>query len=400
MSVDNSDINDINWFKQNYTFANNTPIEIYIEGQEITLDISECYEDESTLSHDEFVKLINELKCSKITDKYIKTNNRIIYSLDFCDGLGYMLHDLDPELYFFENEDISIDIIEPDILILLLYIQLLDCRRKYFNSTALPFFVEVTLKNKKLRDEEIRNNLQSYLFEISKMLNLSLCIVEIGTHNNSEYSYDNEFDKRNSYINELTNLQTQRDTLTLDKIIEAGKYNSCMPDFIKCIGIMDLELQYLGFFKILEHCGVVFVQQAFYNQLHDKVICYECDLGHNIESLQEIVNEVKKAQTNCKDTKQLIQKLLLSDEIKIHFSKYKEDLPETLKHLGDKDIIYKLCAFRNKVCHNKANYEDIEQLESYINNNNMEQVNLFMKNLAYNIIHWYNDVYSNIQLKV
>jgi len=374
MRVDNKYIKEsINWLKQNYLFANNNPINVDI-GTEIYLDISENYEYEVQLSEEDFKELIEELKSSEIFDEHIRTKTRIIYNLgnkvDF-----YEFEEINQ--FDFENDDLSFNIIEPDAFILLSYIKRLGSTRKYFDSIVIPSFAEVKLKNKVLANDEIKNKLLSYLFELSNSLGLCLGIVEIDFHENPEYDYMyNDPKSSNKVFNQLKN------------------HNLLMVDFIECVDSKNSDLQYLGFFKILECCGANLIQQDLYNKLRNKVT----NCTGDIEELQCIVHTVNIAKSNYKNTQELINKLLSNDRIK--FKTLKESLPETLKNLEFKDIINKLCAFRNKVCHNKATYQDKENIENYINNDNIENLNLFMKNLAYNAIHWYSDTCDNYKLKI
>ncbi len=370
------------WLQNNYYFANKETIQIDQDNDnDLFLSISERYEDETQISSDDFIELIDELKSSEVNSKLIKTRKRIIYSLDYySDSIYDNIDDTD-----FEDDNIYISFIKVDILILILYVKYLDHSHKYFDSMQLPYFVEVYIKRNNLSNQHIENLVKSFLFESSNKLHLPLSIVKIGTHNNPEYGQ----------INNTTEWDSEFESMELsDRFHKLKRYNPLMQDFIKSIKTPDLNLQFLGFFKILEHCGVILLQQDLYVNLKNRI-----ELGvdiNKLEDLQEIVNIVGQAKKNRQ-----MEYIITSLFKQIKFTEYKNYLPEKLKKLLDNDIIKKLISFRNAVCHDKANYFDKEDIGSYISKEDeFCQLNLFMKKITYSTINWHINNLDKLGLKI
>ncbi len=372
------------WLMNNPHFTNNNSIEIeQDEDNNVYLYISERYEDETTLSKSDFIDLIDELKSAKIDPHRIETQARYIYSLDFCDNLDYVYNNYD---FDFEDNEISISIIKPDAFILISYIKYLECSSKYFNSVELPLFIEVILENKGLSNTIVENKLNSYLFERSNKFNLSISIAQIGTLRNLEYDY-----LHNAEAYELSHNIVDIPGIRYN----LKQHNPLMQNFVNAIGTPDLELQFLGFFKILEHCGTKLAHQHLYNNLKNEII--QDNNLNKPDHLQEVISIVNQAK-NKQYMENILLELIKLEELK--FCECINYLPNKLNNTPNSNICKKLTAIRNAVCHDKANYHDKENVSIYMSNEeDFRMLNSFMKEFSYRTINWYTEHFEKLTLK-
>lgn len=238
------------------------------------------------------------------------------------------------------------------------------------------------------KDEEIKV-LKQFLHTVSIETGIALRLGQFFFFDYDYYDIDVDDDSRNISIN-----YGMEDLLF---------YTKAMDYFSKAIEIEDEEIKYLHFYKIIEYFSPVASKKSAYSMLNlrlDALRVKSRDQKY-LESIFQLTRDYdtslkdKELATTvlreCADSLELFDVLpqLIQRQIKkrLHLQKEVIELNPKEKEEIDKEIGQMLYSTRNQIVHAKSNYRPTGY---ECNNDDMEQLNVFMKKLCQCLIIWNN----------
>lgn len=334
----------------------------------------------------DFWKYITEFESLEIIDNSTaKTNlftNKVIYT-DIT-PIDFLIEEHD---FSFENEEgIKINLIENPILIGLAATKL-DLWDKYAPPCSSYCALEIEYPaGKRYSPEEENNLIHSYLFEISNSANIVINFTEI---------------RDGGYYRLVDEEEKEIEKIFKNKQIE--KFNPCMDYFLKGVDSRDSEIRFLYFYKIFEYFSPIVARIKAFDRLRKKLDSPSLinPNGDFLQSIFQLSKEydkslydkelIKYSIRECFDIIDLIEYLPVSINKRLR----KPLRIEKINYeIGDDKIVLLSNALgaiiystRNQIVHAKSNYESDN---NECPQEDLEQLNIFIKHACYSSIKWYN----------
>ena len=238
------------------------------------------------------------------------------------------------------------------------------------------------------KDEEIKV-LKQFLHTVSIETGIALKLGQFFFFDYDYYNIDEDDDSRNISVN-----YGKEDLLS---------YTKAMDYFSKAIEIEDEDIKYLHFYKIIEYFSPVASKKSAYNMLNLRLDALRVK-GRNQKYLESIFQLTRDYDTSLKDKelattvlRECADSLELFDVLpesiqkqikkKFHFQRDITALNTAEKEMLDKEIGLILYSTRNQIVHAKSNYRPTGY---ECKEDDMSQLNIFMKNLCQCLIIWNN----------
>ena len=394
-------LNDVNMYIiQNYDYFEKQKDDLIFSTNKIDEIIKNdedidtiCYEfpgeaDVSEIKVSELLELYDEIKSiSIVNNSYIKTKLRRYYIIKASvRDDDYFIRDY---LNGFDSsiDDITIRLVNESFIIGLAATKLKEYEEDNWGTISQYLAIEIIYENEKsiLVFEKEQNLVNSFIFEFANTQDLVLNKAEI---RNLTYDYP---------IGD--ELLEESSSKTLNELIE---YNEGMRLFVSAVQIDDPELKFLNFYKVLELFSPIAINIEAYELMRKKFDMPKGSLvdGDYIKSIFELVYSIrdrindedliKSSFSNCFDFIGLFDSLPesivknIKRNLKIaelNYSVEKQKITTSINIAAK--IIYKT---RNRVVHAKSNFITTGE---EIGSDEIEQLNIFMKNAAYQAIRWY-----------
>lgn len=247
---------------------------------------------------------------------------------------------------------------------------------------------EYLSENSMSKEDEIKV-LKQLLYTVSVETGISLKLGQFFFFDYDYYNIDEDDDSRNISVN-----YGKEDLLS---------YTKAMDYFSKAIEIEDEDIKYLHFYKIIEYFSPVASKKSAYNMLNLRLDALRVK-GRNQKYLESIFQLTRDYDTSLKDKelattvlRECADSLELFDVLpesiqkqikkKFHFQRDITALNTAEKEMLDKEIGLILYSTRNQIVHAKSNYRPTGY---ECKEDDMSQLNIFMKNLCQCLIIWNN----------
>lgn len=350
---------------------------------------------EDLISLEDFLELADEIPHIEISSdvRLVKTKLKRYY-------IAVGIHEL-PEgiiLPIIEaNDKYRISVIQESFIVALAATRLGFYDEDLLSVRKLNDAIEITYYNESdiLQPQEELDLVKSYIFEIADTFNVA---ITLGHINDMSYDLYDMIDVGEKHTYKLRELEP---------------HNEGMKLFVSAIQINEQELKFLNFYKILEHYAPIAINIEAHELMRKKLDVSKSnfDNGDYIKSIYDLAKSVrdryndedliKTTINNCFDlvgifkflpdsVKKRVKKQISEQEI--NYSIDKQKIITASNMVGK--ILY---STRNRVVHAKSNYVSTE-IEC--SSQDMEQLNVFMKEACSQTIRWYNRQPSHIQLSI
>jgi hypothetical protein len=351
--------------------------------------------DNTEVSIEELLSLSDEIKTIKIeSNSLIKTDLRRYYIVANDEYSQPWYNDIEST----SLDGITINLISESFIVGLAATKLEEYEKDYWGTINQYLAVEIIYEKKEniLDDNKEKELFNSYIFEVADSTGIALNVSEI-----------------KNPVDLFTELREERETHTCHTLRELESYNEGMKLFVSAVQIKDPELKFFSFYKVLELFSPIAVNIEANELMRKKLDSPKSsfEVGDFIRSIFELANSmrdrfndedlIKAAFSACFDFIGLYKNLPASVKKKIrnhlggqelNYSTEKQKVT-TSSNIAAK-AIYKT---RNKVVHAKSNFiltgDEIEL-------NEMEQLNIFMKEACSQAIRWYSRQPTHIKLEI
>lgn len=373
MNIINSDYSEL----ENYDFENEK-IDIWMNDEASTIE----YSIDDMLR---YLPNIDNLQYDK-NSAWCNNIKQIIIEVDQwkADGVGL-------KRYSFTSDTLNIRIVDVPFYIGIAAVSQ-GISDDNYDITPCTFYIAAELEyntTERLSKNEELNTLKQFLYAISLDCGISL---SVGRFFNIDYDFlENKVygPKRKSLVN-----YKPHDLLS---------YTKAMDYFSKAIEIENEEIKYLHYYKIIEYFSPVASKKSAYNMLNLRLDALSVK-NRDQKYLESIFQLTRDYDTSLKDKelaitvlRECVDSLELFDFLpesiqkqinkRLHFQKDITTLNTSEKEMLDKEIGQILYSTRNQIVHAKSNY----RATGYeCKEDDMSQLNRFMKNLCQCLIIWNN----------
>lgn len=394
----------IGHIKANYTHFNDDNIEF--EGDvEDPENISVNYvsfnfpaEDEYyEMSHDELVELASEIKSLEIVNNgLIKTTNRRYYIVSSKDTNHDHILKRFHHLKTVSKENIELNVVHDSFFVGLAATDLNEYDEDFWGTFSPYLAVEVIYKDNRtpLLEEQERDLVRSYIFEIADSTGIALDFSGIGVPN---YDFA-EYEEEGNYVDDLR---------------EVEQFNEGMRLFVSAIQIQEEELKFLNFYKILEYFAPIAVNIEA-NELMRKKLDAPRNSFQDGGFIRSIFALAKSMRDRFNDEDLIKSTFNLCFDFIGQFDKLPESIKKKVKkEAGFQSLSYStdkqkvsmasnmvskiIYTTRNKVVHAKSNYQ---RTGIECENDDLGELNEFMKEICSQTIRWYNRLPQHLKLTV
>lgn len=246
------------------------------------------------------------------------------------------------------------------------------------------------------RESEIRI-IKEFIFYLSHKY---LTPIQLGEFFNFEVrsAYDDFADDIEQDANEVVEVKR----ITTQSLL---KYSNLMDMYIEALSVVNDEIRFLQYYKIIEHCSPIVSKMKAYEQLNRKLdlIPFNNRDYRYLDSIFELTREYDISLRDselaftvlleCIDIVQLYE--FLPESVKKRLSKTYQYKNEAIKYdmelvklnqikQGISSVLY---ATRNSIVHAKSNYTITGD---ECNSEDLESLNIFISKLCYCLIAWNN----------
>ena len=352
----------------------------------------------------QFIEIAPEILTIEVVEKrIIKTANTRYYVVSPNDNYHeYILRNY-YNLKTISKLGAELDLVVDSLIVGLVATGLGEHDEDFWGTYSPYFAIKITYlapTNVLLPEQEL-NLVRSYIFEIAETTGIALQFSEIGVPFFDYEDYEDETENE-EYIE-----SNSKDIKYLES------YNEGMKLYVSAVQIQDAELKFLNFYKILEHFAPVVVNIERYELMREKLTIPSSTFeeGDYIKSIFDLVKSVR-SRFNDED--------LIKSTINVCFNlvDHFEDLPQSIKFrvcqaIGVTElnssvdpnklkiagnmvgkIVYNT---RNKVVHAKSNFRPTENV---CDSSELEQLNIFMREVCSKTIRWYNKQPQHLKLTI
>lgn len=360
-------------------------IEFPSEQERITYSISDFLK--YTENIDSIVKVDNStVRSSRIVQTIIEIND---YFLDFSSIISHVV----------ENKDYSISLnYDPFLVGLIATGEGMFDNNYGITPCSLYKVVEIIYKDEisEVDASKERKLVKEFLFYLSHIFNTPITIGEFITLDRYNIDEDIDFEEETTNNRKVEVINIPSDNLL--------SYSNLMDMHVEAMSIGNMEIKFLYYYKIIEHCSPIVSKMKAYELLNRKLdlLPYNRDYKY-LDSIFELTREhdislrdselVYNVLLECIDIIQLYE--FLPSNVKKDLSKKYQYKNENIKYDLDKfkqnqikqGISNLLYATRNSIVHAKSNYTLTgEECKT----DDLEELNNFISKLCYCLIAWNN----------
>lgn len=346
---------------------------------------------------EEFLDLADEIPSIKIIHNgLIQTSHKSLYIVStFNSDKDHLFRDFFTDTKV-ETEEYIISLIEESFVVGLAATHLEIFNSDYLGTISPYIVLQIHYKNDRFSKSEEEKLLNSFLFEVADSFGITLGFSEISNPTEEYYTLRDEAEETAS-----------------TELRELEENNEGMKYFTSAVQINDPELKFLNFYKVLEHFSPIAVNIEANELMRKKLDAPKSSFedGDFIRSIFDLANSmrdryrdedlIKASFNSCLDVIGLFETLpgSLKQKVKSHLKKpeinysLEKQQVTTMNNMIAK-IIYKT---RNKVVHAKSNFT---LTGDEIQSDEMDQLNIFMKQACSQAIRWYNRQPKHLQLNI
>lgn len=246
------------------------------------------------------------------------------------------------------------------------------------------------------RESEVRI-IKEFLFYLSHKYSTPLQIGEFFDFERSS-AYDDFADDTDQEVNDDTEVKNISSQSLL-------RYSNLMDMYIEALSVVNDEIRFLYYYKIIEHCSPIVSKMKAYEQLNRKLDMIPFN-NRDYRYLDSIFQLTREYDTSLRDSELAFTVLIecidivqlyefLPDNLKKKLSKTYQYKNEAIKYdmelvklnqikQGISNILY---ATRNSIVHAKSNYTTTGD---ECNSDDLNILNIFISKLCYCLIAWNN----------
>jgi len=295
----------------------------------------------------------------------------------------------------YENEGVKIKVINNPLLLGIGAVSLGEYSK--YCPPCTPYtalHIEYATEAQKLSESEEYKLAKSFMFEYSHLAGLAFTFSEIRD------VYWDGYDENEDVV------------LNVVKVNSLKSYSDGMDLFKRAMDANDQEISFLFYYKLIEFYAPVAAKRSAFDHLTQRLDSLRIKGATNsdIDAILQISANYRSSQSDkdlaqalLKDTIDIIEFFpKLPEEIRKKISKAANFNPTQLTYDTNQEIINKifnllgsiLYSTRNSIVHAKSNYTP-DQNEC--RPEDLEQLNLFLRQISYVIINWYDRLPNHIK---
>lgn len=301
----------------------------------------------------------------------------------------------DKYCFEYENEGVKIKVIENPLLIRIGAVSLGEYSK--YCPPCTPYtalHIEYATEAHKLTESEEYKLAKSFMFEYSHMAGIAFTFSEIRD------VYRDGYD------------ESEGDILNVVKVNSLKSYTDGMDLFKRAMDSSDQEISFLFYYKLIEFYAPIAAKRSAFDRLTQRLDSLRIKGATNcdIDAILQISANYRSSQSDkdlaqalLKDTIDIIEYFpKLPDEIRKKISKNANFNSNLLSYETGPEITTKIFNFlgsilystRNSIVHAKSNYTS-DQNEC--RPEDLEDLNLFLREISYVIINWYDRLPNHIK---